>query len=171
MNEQLANLICAAAEYDRGDARRIQHFIKVHDFALTIALLEHLDSRTSFTLEAAAILHDIGIHEAERKYGDGNGHYQEIEGPAAAMAIMKQVGGFTPDTMERVCWLIAHHHHCDNISAIDHQILVEADFLVNSMEEGLAATAIESFSKRVFKTSAGLRLLEAQFPARHAEEP
>ena len=33
MNPQHARLLAAAVEYDRGDARRIQHFVKVHDLA------------------------------------------------------------------------------------------------------------------------------------------
>ena len=35
-------------------------------------------------------------------------------------------------------YLIAHHHTYNNIDGIDYQILVEADFLVNIMEDGLS---------------------------------
>lgn len=55
-------LLMAAIEYDKGDARRIQHFIKVHSFARLIAVQENLSEQAMKTLEAAAILHDIGIH-------------------------------------------------------------------------------------------------------------
>lgn len=65
MNTQLAQLMRAMINYDSGDALRIQHFVKVHNFAATIGIAEHLDEETQFILEAAAILHDIGIHPAE----------------------------------------------------------------------------------------------------------
>jgi len=44
-----------------GKPGRIQHFLKVHSFAKTIAVFEHLDEKTLFITEAAAIVHDIGI--------------------------------------------------------------------------------------------------------------
>lgn len=56
----------AAAEYDDGDAKRIQHFIKVHDLAVTIATGEKVGEDMLHVLSTATILHDIGIHEAER---------------------------------------------------------------------------------------------------------
>ena len=78
----MERLLTAMIEYDRGDAPRIQHFIKVYEFARIIGKMEKLDEHTQLILESAAIVHDIGIHMAERKYGSSNGKYQEIEGPA-----------------------------------------------------------------------------------------
>ena len=40
-------------------------------------------------VRAAAILHDIGIHEAERKHGSSSGRLQELEGPPIARAILE----------------------------------------------------------------------------------
>lgn len=37
-------LIAKLIEYYAGDAKRIQHFIKVHTFAKLIGEMEHLDS-------------------------------------------------------------------------------------------------------------------------------
>ena len=68
--------------YDAGDARRIQHFLKVHTYAALIGREEQLPPDVQERLEVAAILHDIGIHAAEKKYGSAAGKYQEIEGPA-----------------------------------------------------------------------------------------
>ena len=67
----MERLLTAMIEYDRGDAPRIQHFIKVYEFARIIGKLEKLDEHTQLILESAAIVHDIGIHMAERKYGRG----------------------------------------------------------------------------------------------------
>jgi uncharacterized protein len=164
MTQQQSQLIAAAIEYDRGDARRIQHFMKVYGFATTIATLEQLDSQTTFILETAAILHDIGIHEAEHKYGKCSGPYQEKEGPAVAREIMMSISGYNQETIERVEWLIAHHHHVNDIHDIDHQILVEADYLVNIYEDELSASAIDNVRTKVFRTNAGLKLLNAMYP-------
>ena len=60
-------------EYDHGDVPRIQHFVKVYEFARMIGLMEGLDSKTQFTLESAAVVHDIGIHISEQKYGSSSG--------------------------------------------------------------------------------------------------
>ncbi len=147
-------------EYDKGDLPRIQHFVKVHDFAATIAKLENVDEDTLFILETAAILHDIGIHVSEQKYGDCNGKHQEKEGPAEARKVLAQVGGYTEEQVERVCFLIAHHHTYKNVEGIDWQILLEADFLVNAYEDHIAPDSIKTFEKKVFKTKTGKFLLE-----------
>lgn len=48
-------------EYDHRDVPQIQHFVKVYEFARMIGLMEGLDAKTQFTLESAAVVHDIGI--------------------------------------------------------------------------------------------------------------
>ncbi len=160
MKQQHARLIQAMVEYDAGDVPRIQHFMKVHDFAVTIAQLEGVDEETVFVLETAAILHDIGIHVSEQKYGNCNGKHQEEEGPAEARRVLAQVGGYTPGQTERVCFLIAHHHTYKNVEGIDWQILLEADFLVNAYEDHLDKKGIRTFEEKVFKTRTGRHLLE-----------
>lgn len=62
-----------------GDAKRIQHFCKVHCYAKLIAEMEQVDKDTLFILEAAALTHDIGIHVCEEKYGNCSGKLQEKE--------------------------------------------------------------------------------------------
>lgn len=163
MIRQHARLIQAMVEYDKGDAPRIQHFMKVHDFAVTIAQLEGVGEETLFVLETAAILHDIGIHVSEQKYGNCNGKHQEEEGPAEAMKLMTAVGGYSQVQMERVCFLIAHHHTYKDVEGIDWQILLEADFLVNAFEDHIAMDGIKTFEEKVFKTQTGKHLLEEMF--------
>ena len=51
----LANLMRAMIKYDGGDTPRIQHFVKVHDFARMIAIAEGMTGEELFVLEAAAI--------------------------------------------------------------------------------------------------------------------
>ena len=52
----------AMIELYHGDAKRTQHFCKVHSYAKLIAEMENVDAKTLFILETAALTHDIGIH-------------------------------------------------------------------------------------------------------------
>ena len=161
MTPQTARLLCAMAEYD-GDADRIHHFVKVHGFACAIASLEGVDEETQFVLETAALVHDIGIRNCLEKYGSSRGPLQEQEGPAEAEAVLRAVGGYTDRQIERVKYLVGHHHTYTNIDGLDYQILVEADFLVNLHESADRYRAILA-EERIFRTESGKRLLHALF--------
>lgn len=160
----LNKLAFAAVSYDAGDPRRAQHFLKVWSFARLIAQAEGLDARTQTIVEAAALLHDIGIHEAERVHGSSSGKWQELEGPAVARPLLRNAGSDEAQT-ERVCWLIAHHHSYGAGDDADLRILFEADFLVNAYEDGLDEAACRAARERIFRTKAGLRLLDDLFLA------
>ena len=157
MEEKLRRLMLGMIAYNNGDAKRIQHFIKVHALAKLIGEEEKLDAKTQYILEAAALTHDIGIRVSEQKYGSCNGKQQELEGPPEAEKLLQSLG-FEADVIERVCWLIAHHHTYTNIDSADYQILVEADFLVNLYEDGVSKEAVQTAYSRIFKTEAGRRL-------------
>lgn len=152
----------AAIEYDKGDARRIQHFIKVHSFAKLIGEEEKLSDEMMKTLEAAAILHDIGIHEGERLYGRNDGEIQQKLGPDIAKEILQSVGGYE-DVTERVMYLIAHHHTYTGIDGKDLQILIEADFIVNLYEDNASEKAVRNAYERIFVTESGKKILRDSF--------
>ena len=152
----------AMIELYSGDAKRIQHFCKVHSYAKLIGESENLDSRSLFILEVAALTHDIGIHTCEEKYGSCGGKLQEKEGPAIAAKLLSELG-FDDDVSERVQFLIAHHHTYDNIDSADYQMLVEADFLVNIMEDGLSKEAALSAYNKIFRTECGKKICRDMF--------
>lgn len=150
----LEPLILKMISYDHGSPERIQHFLKVHSFAKTIAVSEHLDEKTLFITEAAAIVHDIGIRLCLEKYGDGNGKLQEKEGPALAEQMLSELG-FEKDVIERVSFLVGHHHTYTGIDGLDYQILVEADFLVNLFEGNTDTAHIRATYDNIFCTETG----------------
>ena len=152
----------AMIELYRGDAKRIQHFCKVHSYAKLIAETENVDKECLFIIEAAALTHDIGIHFCEEKYGNCNGKLQEKEGPAIAEKMLKELG-FNQDVSDRVQYLIAHHHTYNNIDEIDYQILVEADFLVNLYEDDASVEMASRAMERIFKTKTGIQICRTQF--------
>mgnify|MGYP002572322637 CR=1 FL=1 len=146
----------------KGDAKRIQHFCKVHSYAKLIAETENVDKKCLFIIEAAALTHDIGIHFCEEKYGNCNGKLQEKEGPAIAEKLLRKLG-FEQEVSERVQYLIAHHHTYHNIDGLDYQILVEADFLVNLFEDNLSKEAAVNAYQNIFKTATGKRICKEMF--------
>ena len=137
-----------------GDPHQIQHFTKVHSYARLIGMEEKIDNEALEILEIAAIVHDIGIKPAMEKYGSSNGKYQELEGPPLAEKMLSGLG-YPQHIIDRVCYLVGHHHTYKDIDGIDYQILVEADFLVNMFEGEMSMDAIKSALNKVFRTDTG----------------
>lgn len=163
MNTLHLQLISSMIEYYRGDAKRIQHFIKVYNFASLLGRLEQLDEETLFILETAAIVHDIGIRICEKKYGVCDGKHQELEGPVEAEKLLNTLRNYTFEQILRVCWLVGHHHTYSNIDGMDYQLLVEADFLVNIYEDGFTDEMIENVRNKIFRMQSGIRCLENMY--------
>jgi HD superfamily phosphodiesterase len=160
---QLASLLRDVVSYDRGDSRRIQHLLKVHDLSRAIGLMERLDAETLFCLEAAALVHDIGIHACEGKYeGRCGGKLQELEGPPIARTLLEHLD-FPPAIVDRVCFLVGHHHTYTGIDGLDYRILVESDFLVNLHEDAVPLKAVEAAYRNVFRTRSGRQLCRDMF--------
>jgi len=65
--------------------------------------------------------------------------------------------------IDRVCFLIGHHHTYTEISGSDYQILVEADFLVNLYEDGMAEAQARSVLQKYFKTETGKEYLSEMY--------
>lgn len=159
---QIQNIISEAIAYDAGDPRRVHHLLKVYAFCHAIGQAEGLSAETQEILEAAAVLHDIGIHNAEVRHGSSGGKFQEQEGPQVAHPILERCGA-TSKQSERVCWLIAHHHTYGASDDLDFRILVEADFLVGAYEDSLTRSACETVRERIFRTKTGTQYLEQLF--------
>lgn len=155
-------LTLSAFKYDCGDPKRIQHFIKVHSFARLIGCMEGLSSERLNLLEAAAVLHDIGIHNCEKKYNSCSGVYQQKEGIPVARELLSSLNAESSFT-EEVCFLIGHHHTYSGIDRIEWQILIEADFLVNAYEDNLSDDSIKSAYAKIFRTESGKMLLSELF--------
>ena len=160
--DEISGLIIKMTEFFSGDPKRIQHFIKVHTFARVIGRAEGLDIRTMYCLDVASVVHDIGIKNSEKKYGYNTGKTQEKEGPPEAEKLLIPL---TDDAafIERVCYLVGHHHTYTGIDGADYQILVEADFLVNLYEDGAGKEAAKNAGERVFRTASGKAILHEMY--------
>ena len=154
------DLLVRTIEYFSGMPSQAQHLLKVRGFAMLIGRAEGLDERTLRVLGAAAVVHDVGIPPALAKYSSAEGRYQEELGPQAARSLMQ---GWPEEEVERVCWLVAHHHHDRDIADADHQILVEADWLVNLFEGKAPPERVREIHEAVFRTGMGRRLCRAMY--------
>ena len=121
--------------FSKGNLHDIDHFIRVWTYAKMIGELENLESSTQYILEIAAITHDIACPFCREKYGNTNGKYQEIEGVALVTDFLSETK-ISNEQIERVAYLVGHHHTLDDVVGKDYMILLEADFIVNAIENG-----------------------------------
>jgi len=145
-------------KYFGTDFKRVNHALKVARHAEQILKVE---GGNPLVVLGAAYLHDIGIHEAEKKYGSTSGNYQEKEGPPIAREILTRLE-IEKEIVEETCDIIGHHHHPREEESLHFQILYEADWLVNIEEEGLSKDRekLERLVGKVFKTATGKKLAE-----------
>ncbi|MHC1685375.1 MAG: HD domain-containing protein [Clostridiaceae bacterium] len=162
MSNTVSKVMEEMITYFDGDARRINHALKVYGFSKTIGELENLDKENQLILEIASILHDIGIKNSEIKYNSSAGNYQEIEGPPVAKDMLLKYD-LSEEVIDRICFLIGNHHSYNNIDKVDFQILVEADFLVNIFEDEIKSEQVRIVKEKYFKTEAGKRLVESLY--------
>ena len=158
VNEVMEKMIVIS----HGSFRDINHFLKVWAYARNIGIGENLDKNTQKTLETAAIVHDISCPSLRAKYGSADGKKQE----EVSSPMIKEFFAGTDlhtDVVDRIDYMIAHHHTYTDVDGIDLQILLEADFLVNAQEMGIKKDAIEEMMKNVFKTDTGIRYLKELF--------
>jgi HD superfamily phosphodiesterase len=156
MDGTRAALMRAMEAYFEGDVKRINHARRVAEYAEELLKREGGDYSI---VVGASVLHDIGIRQAEKKYGSTIGRYQEKEGPPIARSILTGLG-FERSQVEETCAIIAHHHSPGRINTRNFNILYDADWLVNLREEYdiRHRNKLASIIERVFRTQRGQAL-------------
>ena len=158
----IAQIMEKMIEYSSGNVHDIDHFIRVWTYAKTIGEQERLDKDTQYILEVAAITHDIACPLCREKYGNTNGKHQEAEGASMVRDFLAGTG-ISEEQIDRVAFLVSHHHTFSDIDGIDYQILVEADYIANASENGYSRQNVENSMQRIMKTESGKRLLRSVF--------
>lgn len=143
-------------KYFDGDKKRINHAIKVLGFARDILKEEKADPEI---VETTAVLHDIGIHEAEKKYGTSAGKFQEIEGPPIARNILQKIA-YPDEKLEEVLEIIGFHHSPGHINTNNFKVLYDADWLVNLKDEyrNPDKEKLKRIIEKVFLTETGKKI-------------
>ena len=133
--------------------KRIEHALSVLQYAEKIQQTEGGDP---LVVKAAAILHDIGIVQAEKAYNSSATKYQELEGPPVARGILKKLA--VPDELiEHICKIIANHHSAKHTDTTEFRIVWDADWLVNLPNEfpGASKAKLAEMIEKIFKTRKG----------------
>jgi len=117
--------------YFKQDFKRIGHATKVARYAEQIGKEEKGDIAIVLS---AAYLHDIGIHEAEKKYPGTVAEYHEKEGLPIAQEILTNLGA-SADLITGVCDIIGHHHHPGLEETLNFKVVYDADLIVNLEEK------------------------------------
>jgi len=121
----------AMRRYFGMDARRIQHALDVAEHAEVIG--KGQEGSDMMVIKASALLHDIGIKNAEAKYDSSSAKYQQIEGPPVAEEILSTLKA-PQELIEEVCDIIGHHHSPRDEETINFKVLYDADLIVNMTE-------------------------------------
>ena len=156
---KIAELTEKMIAFSDGNIHDIDHFIRVWAYAKTISELENIDSETQFVLEVAALVHDIACPLCREKYGNTDGKNQEEEGDVLVREFLAD-SGLSDKTVDRIAYLVGHHHTFRNIDGPDYQILVEADYIANASEKGYSKHNIDNFAEKFIKTAAGKRFVK-----------
>lgn len=157
-----AKLIRDMIAFNQGSTHDVEHFLKVYAYARTIGKLTGLDEETQRILEIASIVHDIACPLCREKYGRADGYLQEQESEPILRDFL--AGYDLPeDVLERVIFLVCHHHTITGVDGLDWRILLEADFLVNAEENQMSAGQLDSARQAFFRTEAGRELLQKIF--------
>ncbi|MCL6478416.1 MAG: HD domain-containing protein [Peptococcaceae bacterium] len=143
------------------DRRRVDHALNVLKYASALCEAEFQGNRQlKEVVELAAVLHDIGIKQAEMKYNSTAPAYQHREGPPIARIILKKAGA-KEEVADRVCYIIGHHHLKSKIDGEDFQAVWEADLLVNLPDLAIFKSSYDRYKKMVqnnFRTNTGKSL-------------
>jgi hypothetical protein len=156
MESRIAAVRKAMIEYFGADRRRINHALRVTEFAGE--LLKEEPGNPELVI-VTALLHDIGIHEAERKHGSSAGNLQELEGPPIARRILSSLGYDEP-FIDEVCEIIASHHSPGEVETDNFRVIWDADWLVNVEDElDLSDTIkLKKALQKIFLTQTGIRV-------------
>jgi HD superfamily phosphohydrolase YqeK len=148
-------------KYFGQDMKRINHALKVAQYAENILKIE---GGHPLVLLGAAYLHDIGIKQAEEKYGSASAEDQEKMGPDIARDILNRLN-VQRGIVEEICDIIGHHHHPRTRETLNFQILFEADWLVNMQENGFSKDPkkVGDTIEKHFRTVTGKNLANELF--------
>lgn len=138
------------------DQKRISHALSVLDYAEQIMKEEGGEPRIVL---AAAVLHDIGIQEAERKHESSSAKYQEIEGPPIAERILKELG-FDTQSIYDVCEIVGNHHSAKCNITLEFKVVWDADLIVNipDLFENRSAQELDEKIEKLFRTDTGKKI-------------
>ncbi len=133
----------AMKDYYSADEQKIRHFVSVYTLSKTIGELEKLPETTQEYLEIASLMCDIDDLDK-------------------AKDILK-LNEVDDEVTDRVTYIIEHFLDFDHITGLDHQILLEAHYIVDFKEQGTKTAEIINCANTRFMTNYGRAFLKKAF--------
>jgi hypothetical protein len=126
--EEFKEIITLAMKEHYGDNKeKIDNALKVLKFVEDI--LEHEEGNPK-VLIAAGLLYDIGLQEMEKEPEGIKKSDQEKDNFPTVRGILVR-SGTKPEVIEEVCHIIENHHHPENITTLNGEIVHDAVKLAN----------------------------------------
>ena len=158
----LSQIMQKVISFSEGNIHDIDHLIRVWAYARTIGELEHTDADTQYLLEIAALTHDIACPLCRTKYGNTDGKHQESEGAILVRDFLRDTD-LSEAQIDRVAFLVGHHHTYTAVDGKDYQILLEADYIANASENGYSKENVRRFMEKIMRTDSGKALTRQIF--------
>ena len=146
MSYDINDVAKAMKECVGGNPEKVTHFVRVYTLAKSIGELEQLPESLQRQLELSAVVHSV---EAEDKV-------------AAVKEIMTSCH-VDDETATRVCYIVEHNRDYGHISGMDHQILIEAQSIVEFKEKNTPKSEIVRIAEKRFITNYGKAFLKKAF--------
>ena len=162
MQIPIGDITVKMIEFYRGDRHYINHSLNVYAYAKTLGEKELATVEERQVLEVAAILHDIAIPLCMEKYGHAQGPYQEKEGMPITEEFLAEFD-LPKEFVEKVVYLVGHHHTIKDVTVREHRLLLEADYLVNADEGNASLLQIENAMNSIFESETGKTMLKSMF--------
>ena len=141
--------------YFKNDFRRIGHAIRVARYAERIGKSE---KGNLAVILSAAYLRDIGVLEAEIKYGSTDAAYRAKEGPEIATSILNKLNA-KQELIAEVCDIISHAHQPGSDESLNFKIVHDSDLLENldekNKENPMDRSQLEALIDESFLTAGG----------------
>lgn len=149
-------ILIEALKFENGHIRRTQHILKVYSLAKLFAEKLGLDKKSLELLEVAAILHDTGIKPCKDKGVNPSLENQLIEVKMILSNFSKKYE-ISSEEEKEIYFLIENHHNYLDLNNLSHQILIEADLIINIFEKN--KEGIEEY-REYFRTDIGRKMLK-----------
>lgn len=146
MQENINKVALAMKKYYDNNPEKMQHFARVYTLAKTIGELEKIPKESLELLELSSIVHEIDKNE-------------EIE----SIKLLLIDCGIDDSTAKKVCHIVENKSDYEHIGGLEHQILIEADFIVHIKEENLEKDKIVEIGNKYFFTNYGRAFLKKAY--------
>ena len=151
-------IILAMKEHLEGDQKRMDHALKVLEFAEKI--LEKEEGNPKVVI-AAAILYDIGLHEVREKSKRAKESNQEKDSLPIVRGILERSGS-KDEVIEEVCQIIESHRRPEKVDTLNSKIVYDAVQLFNLRDkyDSKDKEKLKKIINKIFFTTSGKKMAE-----------